>query len=94
MNTALSDSEKNSFLIHKIKEKPFDEYKAHGKDDDVIRISYELSQPVEKAIGCVLPVDEMSGNINQDGIHSDHLKEKGPFFIAQDIYNIIEKRHQ
>ena len=89
-----SDPQKNPFLIHKVEEKPFDEYITHGKDNDIVGISNQLPEPVEKAIGTVFPVYKMAGNVYQNGVHADHFEEESPSLVTQDINHIIEQRHQ
>jgi hypothetical protein len=58
------------------------------------RISDQLTQPLKKSVGRIMPVDKLSGHINQDGIHANHPEEEGPSTISQYINDIIKCSQQ
>ena len=78
------------FTVHQIQEKPFYHNIANGHYDDVPGVSNALTQPFEETIGCVFPVNKMTGHVDQDRIHADHLKIECPFFITLYINEVIK----
>lgn len=88
------DAKKDLFTVHEIQEKPFYHDIANGHYHDVPGVPNPLTQPFEKAIGCVFPVNKMTGHIDQNRIHADHFKIKRPFFITLHVNQVIKNRQQ
>src|SRR5436190_18642775 len=87
-------AKKDLLTVHEIKKKPFYHDIANGHHYNIPGISNPLPQPFEKTIGCVLPVNKVSGHIDQYGIHADHFKIECPLFITLYINEIIKNRQQ
>src|SRR5678809_1635553 len=74
-------AKKDLLAVHKIQEKPFYHHIANSHHNKIPGITYPLTQPFEKTIGCIFPVNKMTRHVDQYGIHADHFEIKCPFFI-------------
>ena len=84
-------AKKDLLTVHEIKKKPFYHDIANCHHYNIPGISNPLTQPFEKPIGCVFPVNKVTRHIDQYGIHADHFKIECPFFITAYIYDIIKQ---
>ena len=87
-------AKKDLLTIHEIKKKPFYHDIANCHHYNIPGISNPLTQPFEKTIGCVFPVNKMTRHIDQYGIHADHFEIERPFFVTPHIDEVIKNRQQ
>src|SRR5579863_3580146 len=87
---AMSNSQKYFFAIQEIHKCPFNSHITNCHHNRSPNIGTEFSEPLEKSVSCIFPVNKTARYINKNGVHADDFKKEGPFFIAQHINNIIE----
>ena len=91
---SLLHSQENFLFVHKIKERPFHQYHTNAHHYCIKRIAHELSKPAQESISAVIPIDKSARHIDQDGIHSDYFEEERPFFMTENINDVIKQREQ
>src|ERR1700722_5011130 len=89
-----SHPKEDLLFVQHIKKRPFYCQVAAYHRQIVPGIGDNLLYPMKEAVGCIVPVDDMTGDIDQDGVHADHHKKESPFLIPPDIDHVVEERQQ
>jgi len=86
--------QKHIFPVHKVQERPLDHNVTDRHHDDVPRVANKMAQPSEQGFGGIAPIDKSPGHVDQNGVHSNDAKEKGPSPVSPYVDDIVEQRQQ